>query len=633
MTRPLVFILAYLTIGIIFGQQLYEYKFVALFVASMILSSVFISIILHNKYALLLSVISLMGFVMGFHSTQPNNIDVYNYALSQNELDIVAEVQDINKKYDNAYQYTINIENINNEKYSDSKAICYTTYDLKSGDVIFFKSAIDIIPQKSNITDFDQYSYYKSYDIEYRTYIDDVKIIEHRTSINSVLKHIRDKFANIYDDNLPSKEASFVKAIVLGDKTDLDEELYDKMRSSGIAHIVAISGLHISILVGIIAFFINRLSKKSSYFVLWIFLILYCIFTGLSPSVVRAALMCSILLFGHFIGRNYDVFSSAALTCIILLIVNPFYIYNIGFCYSFICVFAIAMMSNIIKKYNIKNKRFGKLISVFLISLVASIASKPFTIYTFYNVNTYDVITNLLVLPTVSILLFLSILSGVLSIFSVWVGRFLIGLPYVIIHYYTYVCDTMLDLPYFRISTGGMNIYTLIGIYILIIVLYNCIMKLRNVIYAFIPIIIICLSLNTETKPINLIDTNKVQTIIITQNDKCILVNCSSQPSSNYGKTRILNYLNYRNIKHIDSLYITKTDYYHSGGLIEIFDDVTIDTIYVLNTCKHNNIYNNILAIADNKNIELQRVTKSHIIYDNISVENAISLADNIITW
>lgn len=251
MKRPSVYILAYLLAGIIFGQHFTDIKYAIIFMSAVIIVTGIICFLSKIWKCSFLILILVTGIFVGYKSTMPKDINLYSIAQNNVKADIRCEVLDLSKDYGgNLYKYIVSAEHIENEKVNSDiygKAILYTGANLNSGDVIIINGKIRPIEKKKNKTDFDSYSYYKSYGIEYKISITDLSEISHRTNFNSIVKAIRNKFANNFDLILPQDKASFMKAIILGDRADLDEELYQTFKDGGVAHIVAISGLHISI--------------------------------------------------------------------------------------------------------------------------------------------------------------------------------------------------------------------------------------------------------------------------------------------------------------------------------------------------------------------------------------------------
>lgn len=613
MTRPLTYFLTYFILGIIFGQHYYENKYAVIFYILIALSCIILYVLKKTKVVLLFIVFTIMGIVLGINSVYPSEPDLYHFSEGNIKAEITGQIIDISKKYNNITGYIVNINNVICEDFNEnfnSKALMYSPDELLPGDEVKIYGKIKNIPAKKNTTDFDSRSYYRSLHIEYKIYPDTLNKTNHITNFNSIIKSCRAIFAANFDRLLPTRESSFMKSIVLGDRSDLDSELYDTFKTGGVAHIVAISGLHISIITALIFKCLKKIHRNLAYIITILFLILYAVFSGMSPSVVRAVSMTLIMITGYFFGRNYDIISSAALVCIAMLIYNCYYIYNIGFCYSFICVFGIGMMIDLFRIL-----KPNKIIKPILVSLAANISAKPLTIFSFYYFYSWDIISNIIIVPFMSTLIIVGIAANIISFICLPLAKIIILYDYYMIHFYEFVCKKVSSLPYYEISTGGITILTLISIYILIITIYNCIVNTKNIKYIALSILLFAIVFYNKTEDCTTyIDTEKSRTAVILKDNKCTLINCGSVPRANYGKYRIHNYLKYKNIKCIDEIYVTKTNYYYMGGIMEIYDDITINKIYILNNCdKTSNMYNKLVSMAGYENIDIEYIDKINI--------------------
>lgn len=610
MKRPSVYILAYLLAGIIFGQHFTDIKYAIIFMSAVIIVTGIICFLSKIWKCSFLILILVTGIFVGYKSTMPKDINLYSIAQNNVKADIRCEVLDLSKDYGgNLYKYIVSAEHIENEKVNSDiygKAILYTGANLNSGDVIIINGKIRPIEKKKNKTDFDSYSYYKSYGIEYKISITDLSEISHRTNFNSIVKAIRNKFANNFDLILPQDKASFMKAIILGDRADLDEELYQTFKDGGVAHIVVISGLHISIIAGFILCILGRYGRNLSFAVVITFLFFYCVMTGLSPSVLRAALMMVILIVGRIIGREYDLISSTAVACIVLMVINPYNIYNIGFQYTFMCVFGIGMAMDIINRYKIYDSKYYKIVSMIMISVTACLFSKPITLYNFYYINTWDVISSIFIVPLMSFVIGFGIAANFLTFISIGMGKVTAFVPSIIIDYYESVCNIVMRIPYYKLETGGILETTLCAVYMFYFVIYHSFMDFKNIKYLLIPTVILSTMYLQPYDRVSYINTDNAQCIVIIEEDNCTLINCGSKNRANLGNYRILNYLRYRNVDDIDCIYVTKSNYNYMGGVLEICRNIKIDKICISNSCEKNKMYKRLLAAAEENNIKVE---------------------------
>ncbi|MBU0650459.1 ComEC/Rec2 family competence protein, partial [bacterium] len=277
-----------------------------------------------------------------------------------------------------------------------------------------------------------------------------------------ILKTI-DKNKGVYGDF----GSSVFKAIFLGDKSFLSRNIKNSFINSGTYHVFAISGQHIVflylVLLFILRFFclplrvINVLAVLSLCF--------YCILTGLSPSVVRAGLMIILYIIGSSFGRKKDLMNLLAIAALIILLVKPMYLFNMGFQLSFMAVFAILFCLPYTKKIHekIKNYVLIYVFDILFISVSIFIFTAGVVSYNFGNITPFSPIANLFILPAVSLLLLLCvlyILVGFLPIISVFVAK----LIFININYMIFVVEKMEGFKSFKYSLPlwGMVVYYLV---------------------------------------------------------------------------------------------------------------------------------------------------------------------------
>ncbi|MGN1318317.1 MAG: ComEC/Rec2 family competence protein, partial [Lachnospirales bacterium] len=475
----------------------YSHKNLLVFLCIIFISSIVVLIIKRAKIAFIFVFITMLGIFLGKSSLPAKEPDLFLFSNNNPNIYATAEVKEIKKKYSKVTGYIINLETVKSDNSSEkakkdttykefykecnknkSNAIIYLSTELKVGDKIELYGKLKNIKLRRNPTDFNSYAYYRSLNIEYKITPKWVKYLGHNDNLNSKFKSCREYFASNFENILPHDEATVLTSIILGDRSELDTETYNIFKTGGVSHIVAISGLHISIISLMIMWLLKRLSIKLAYIITILFLVLYAIFSGLSPSVIRAVTMTGFLIIISFMGRKYDILSSVSLACIIMLSYNCYYIYNIGFCYSFACVFSIGLMIEIFNKYKIH-----KILQTILISFAANIASKPITVYSFYYVYLWDILSNILIVPFMSIFIIIGIISNIISIFSIPLAKMIVKIDSYLISAYKFICQNVSSIPHYEIKTAGKTIYTLIAIYVLMVIIYNCFINIKNIKY------------------------------------------------------------------------------------------------------------------------------------------------------
>ncbi|NOT37190.1 MAG: ComEC/Rec2 family competence protein [Saprospiraceae bacterium] len=289
---------------------------------------------------------------------------------------------------------------------------------------------------KESIHDFNYAKYLDKNHIQMYGMLDPLCI--HKITIQSTLTGISQKINNTLQKQLQTyikdpEISGLMKAILLGDKSQVTESIKQQFISTGTAHILAVSGMHIGLLYGIIKFFTLRLSKrhKSIKLISCIVTILcvwsFAFITGLGSSIIRATIMFTILELGLNIRKFSDSVNTLCCTSFIMLFYNPCSLYDIGFQLSVFAVLGIILIYPILNRsYRSENSVVNHIMSIIKITLAAQTFITPLSIYYFHNFPTYFIVSNLAWVPLSSILMILGIvlflLPSGLEIFSHSIG-------------------------------------------------------------------------------------------------------------------------------------------------------------------------------------------------------------------
>lgn len=233
------------------------------------------------------------------------------------------------------------------------------------------------------------------------------------------LRNMQKALHTIYDDHGINGEAgAIIEAMTIGQKTNLSKETRTAYAHAGVSHILALSGFHIGIIVLMIqVFFFKPLFFRRWQWVSNLFIIailwLYTIMTGMSPSLVRATLMFTILLLCQSTFRGNLSPNSCALAFFIMLCINPFYLHDIGFQLSFIAVGSIGILGKkliTLASFHNNLAHYVWLITIIAISLISTLFTAPLVAYHFGHISVLALLSNLLLFPFVYLLMFTSIL-------------------------------------------------------------------------------------------------------------------------------------------------------------------------------------------------------------------------------
>lgn len=320
-------------------------------------------------------------------------------------------------------------------------------------------SGVAALPEHAtNPGGFDAADYYKAKKIF--MFLKDTSYVEigvKKTELLNTLQGIKERVASVYDQTFEPKAASVLSAMVLGDKRGLDRDTRNMYQLNGIAHILAISGLHIAIL-GMTLF--EWLRKRTGSYrisgcVAMIVVVFYGIMTGLSGSTSRAVIMMGLVMLGKVKGRSVDLLTSAGIASIGMAVWNPYVIWDAGFQLSFAAVAGLAVI------YPVYVQTFGKkgkLRQAFGVSLSSSLATLPICVFYYYQFLLYGILLNLLVVPLVSCLLMSALVTAGCGIISIKAAE-LAGIPaHFILILYERLCGLSEKIPFSSINVGHISV-------------------------------------------------------------------------------------------------------------------------------------------------------------------------------
>ncbi|MBP5582817.1 MAG: ComEC family competence protein [Bacteroidales bacterium] len=295
------------------------------------------------------------------------------------------------------------------------------------GDLIVFNSNLQRIKNSGNPLEFDYEGYMAKQGIYYSAYIksDDYSILHngYQKGIKYYSCKIRSYLINIYRKfDFSEKELGVLEALTLGYKNDLDEDTKSAFQSSGAMHVLAVSGLHTGIIMMITSALLCFLNKSRRQRIIKCLIIcsviwMFAAITGFSSSVNRAALMFSLMAIGDATGRNTTTYNTLALSCFILLMINPYLIFNVGFGLSYLAVLSIVALMPLFEKIEIStsNKVLKYVIGIVFVSIAAQVGTSVLSICTFGQFPVFFLLTNILVIPLAYIIMIVAIILLVVS--------------------------------------------------------------------------------------------------------------------------------------------------------------------------------------------------------------------------
>lgn len=287
---------------------------------------------------------------------------------------------------------------------------------------ILIQASFKKIRNFGNPYEFDYKAYMNRNDIYYTAFADSLNWFvtgeSTRFSLTLYALKLRDKLLNSYRQlHLTPSSFAVISALTVGDKRYLDEEIKSAYVNSGTMHLLAVSGMHVALLFWLLQQIFKPLSftkrgKKVSAVLILLFIWMYAFITGLTPSVVRASVMFSFWIVGDSINRNVNIYNTISASALLLLLIDPDTLFDIGFQLSYLAVLGIVVLyKDILNWFYIKNKILKDTWGMIAVSLAAQTFTLPVTLYHFHQFPNYFLLANVIALPLSTFILYGSIFA------------------------------------------------------------------------------------------------------------------------------------------------------------------------------------------------------------------------------
>lgn len=481
----------------------------------------------------------------------------------------------------------------------DEKIDCIT------GETIDTYAKYDSYKVARNKGGFDERKYYYESGIAGRFIKEndnEAFIVSKRDIISIGLYRLKCHCINILNKITPAKYSGIYKGILLGDKSDIESDTRSLYKMAGISHLLAISGLHISL----IGYFVYKALRKimglfPSGILTFTIILCYGNMIGENISAKRAIIMFGVSLLAKLIGRTYDILSALTLAFIIIMYTNPLAIFNSGMLLSFGAILGIILLHTPLIRFLKINNKF---ISSFLASEMINTIIRPMSAYFYYEISMYSSVINIIIIPFMGIIVVCGILGIIIGSISIPIGSTVIWIGCRVLQFYDFVCRLFLKMPYATRIVGilgnlrlviyfGLLIIAMIILHIYLIrydEIYkndndynagNCgeidTFKVRNikrisVCMVLILLNVILLSNNVKGVRINMLDVGQGDSICINNAGNTLLVDAGSSSEKDITKYTILPFLKASGIQCVDYLIMTHSDMDHISGMNDLMD-------------------------------------------------------------
>lgn len=291
-------------------------------------------------------------------------------------------------------------------------------YTMQTGDLIAWQGQLVEITSMGNPDEMDYASYLlDNKGIRYTQHlpVEQVKKVGHSPTLLTRLANVRRGLClMVFSSHLSPATQQFVAALLLGDSSLIDKATRQEFSSAGVAHVLALSGLHVGFIALIIWWLLFPLDylrlKKLRLVITLAAIALFAVFTGLSPSVVRSTVMIGMVFASMVFYRRSVSINALALAALCILVFSPSALFSVGFQLSFITVGAILLFARLPQRLESRHKWVNSLTSTVITSLVAMLATVALSAHYFHTISLMSVLANLLILPILPVFMVLGAL-------------------------------------------------------------------------------------------------------------------------------------------------------------------------------------------------------------------------------
>lgn len=487
------------------------------------------------------------------------------------------------------------------------------------GNLLYITGRIESFHIPENPGGFDEKAYFKEKNIFYKINASSIVVKEKKKSIFlCMVWKAKKMLESVYHECLSEEDAGVVSAMLLGEKGTLDLKIKELYQTSGIGHLLSISGLHISILCMALYRFLLKISvpDRICFPIVVFFLYVYGQMTGFSISTSRAVIMMVLYLLSRQIGRSYDPLTAMGVSAVIILLQKPYALFSSSFLLSYSAMGGVVILFPAIQgmiygsvweqeERKRKEKRFQKecmansafpslwkgffslkrlIISSFLLNISILTATFPVAAWFFYEIPTYSILLNLIVIPLSGFLVILSALGGILGIFFLPLSKKILFIVHLLLKLYSFSCTFFSKMPEpVQILGRPGRLQIIVYLFCLAFLVYWCrfaVLYQKHIPFwkkccLFLVLVIAFSSLlyRPKIKGIHytMLDVGQGDGMVIqTETGHTILIDGGSTSVAEVGKYRILPFLKYNGIRKLDYMIMTHEDEDHVSGQLEL---------------------------------------------------------------
>ena len=508
---------------------------------------------------------------------------------------------------------------------------------IKIGDTLELKGRLKTPSKALNPSQFDYAKYLQYKNTFSLLYVNsDWKVISRATDFKGrlirKLNDTRNSILDIHRKNIESPMIEILGGIIFGDDAvNPDEDTKDSFIKSGIFHILAASGMNVTLIFGIWFFFAKNLRFNYRFSILAgiALIFVYTCMTGFGPPIIRAFLMLTLILIGKLIDKDTSTISLLFIVGFLMLLYNPLMIFDIGFQLSFIVTFALILTAPLIV-FNFKYKTLNYILGACMIPIIAQFYAAPLQMFYFNTFSVYSVFANIAIIPVLSFVSFVGFISSILALIPAFASKICLVADFILNPFLIYivkVADFFAALPCAVVTVPKPLLVQLIIYFAFIITitiaLKNKIKTKRMKIFLAslcVLFVLTFLPLSKNSAEVLFFSVGNADAALIkSPQNKYYIIDTGKMPynaGSSQANYIIIKYLKDRGIKKINGLILSHFDSDHAGGTVDILKQLEVENIYISNSYEDTMLSSSIVDFIKEKNIK-STVVNSEIIIDN----------------
>ena len=427
----------------------------------------------------------------------------------------------------------------------------------------------------------------------------------------------------------PEEAAGVLRALALGDKSQMSEDLTKALQVSGLSHMTAVSGMHVTTLLMALYALLSILKQNQYKYYLPLVgvILLFMLFTGASPSVVRASVMSVLALVAFLVFRKADSITSLGVAAGIIALFNPFAVFDVGFILSFVATFGILLFAPLLSEklftvLRLEGEQKGMLrlvkwmISILCVTLSAQIMLLPFLSHIFGTISLWGLITNLLVAPLLPVALVCGLLVGFLGLIHPMLTLPIAGFSYPFIKLLLWVVRGFGSLKGGVMVLGGLSVFGAYLCGLCILLLYQMLRKRRFhslILSAAVSLLLICaVAVKMAFPVLQLTFINVGQgdcALLQLPNGDKVLIDGGGATDfeSDYdvGRRVVLPYLQKERITKLDLMIASHPHSDHIDGLLSIMEEIPVEILMIPIGFGENDLGKELIELANTKGTRL----------------------------